>query len=153
MRSDVPPLEAAIIGPGAQKFWDQFESFRVGNFDQFAPTWNWGGFWLVGFWFLYRKLYTWGAILIGVSLLTFIPYIGPFIGLALIIFSAIISNYLYYLHVKKQAEKIRNSAIDENEAVRIAQQIGGVNIWAIWVFAGYLVITLMVGFIAGYTGI
>jgi hypothetical protein len=60
-----------------------------------------------------------------------------------LIVNSVVANYLYYLHVKEQAQKVRNAAVDENEALQIAQHIGGVNIWAIWVFAGHMVIVLV----------
>jgi len=143
MPISLPPIEAAIIGTGAQGFWDTFQSFKVGNVEQFTPTWNWSAFFLGGFWYLYRKVYFWAGIAIGLSILSLIPYIGVAIGPVTLIVNSVVANYLYYLHVKEQAQKVRNAAVDENEALQIAQHIGGVNIWAIWVFAGYMVVVLV----------
>jgi Protein of unknown function (DUF2628) len=148
MREQVPPIEAAVIGTGAQGFWDTFQAFKVGNVEQFAPTWNWPAFFLGGFWYLYRKVYLWAGVTIGLSVLSAIPYIGAGIGLVTLIGNAVVANYLYYLHVKEQAQKVRNSAVDESEALKIAQQLGGVNIWAIWFFAGFLVVVFIGAFIS-----
>ena len=73
----------------------------------------------------------WAEIAIGLSILSLIPYIGVAIDPVTLIVNSVVPNYLYYLHVKEQAQKVRNAAVDENEALQIAQHIGGVNIWGI----------------------
>jgi hypothetical protein len=152
MRSGVPSLEQALIGPGAEGFWIIFQKFKVGKVEQFVPTWNWPAFLIGGFWFLYRKVYLWAGISIGLSILTPVPYIGPGLYVAVLIGNGVAANYIYYLHIKQQAQKIREGAADESEALNIAQHLGGVNVWAIWVFAGFMVIIFIGAFIAASRG-
>jgi hypothetical protein len=139
MYTPVPPLEAAIIGSGSQEFWNVFARFRVQGteLEEFAPTWNWSTFILGGFWYIYRKVYVWGGVILQL-IPTAIPSIGSPIAVVVGIGNVVVANYLYYLYVRDKAKKIKAAVASDEKALRIAQYMGGVNIWAIWVAAPIL---------------
>jgi len=145
----VPPLESAIIGSGSQYFWNIFQQFKIHNTDieEFAPTWNWSAFILGGFWFTYRKVYFWGAILIPSQIFLgalsyvfglfsqteILSFISSLLNIMISIAVGVSANYLYYSFIKAKTKKIKAAALSEEEALRIAQQIGGINIWVTWI--------------------
>ena len=57
------------IGPRAENYLVKFKKFQATATDGFALTWHWPAF-IFGFWWLlYRKLYVWALVALGLWLI------------------------------------------------------------------------------------
>ncbi len=52
-----------FVGPEAPRYLKAFERLRVDGRTRFVPGWNWGAVLSPFLWFLYRRLWAWGAVL------------------------------------------------------------------------------------------
>lgn len=119
-------------------------------------SWNWAGFFLVGFWMLYRKMYLYFFIL----LLTYIVFniifsIGIYYSSIFTIFSALLTfviipifvglfgNYLYAKDVYRKLKSFKSISTEEKDLERIALLKGGIS-WVaplFFMFFGFFIST------------
>ncbi|MDR2137787.1 MAG: DUF2628 domain-containing protein [Synergistaceae bacterium] len=96
----------------------------------FAATWSWWA-WIGGaFYFFYRKMYTPGLVLLGVSLLLIVVPI-PFVGLITWIISAVTAKYFYCKKFQQDLEISGYPDKPRDDVLRNLNRLGGYNTWAV----------------------
>ena len=120
----------AFIGKNAQYYMQKFSIFGSLGGD-FAVSWNWAGFFVPQLWFLYRKMYLFGIILLLVSICF------PFIGwlLSSIVVGAC-GNHAYYTHATKKLLLLLASPVTQENRLAASAQLGGVNLALVLVIIG-----------------
>lgn len=109
---------AAFIGPNAARFqplWAKLREQAMQKGAGFATGWCWPAF-LTGFaWYLYRRMWVAGAILLAVPLAIafLLPVSGGSIGIAMAL--ALLSRTAYIQHAVSRIAKIRASGGGERE--------------------------------------
>ncbi len=122
------------IGPRAEYYLVKFKKFQTGPTDGFALTWNWSAF-IYGFWWLlYRKLYVWALVALGLWLIPHLALPAWFVWGA-------VANYLYFRQAKRKIGEYRSRLAATLPAGSLAE-IGGVNRW-VWVLA--VLFAVMIG--------
>ena len=92
-----------------------------------STSWNWASFFLSSLWFLYRKMYTYGfGIMVLSFILSYIPFIGSILRLAIPILAGIFGNSIYLKHIEKNLSELNN--LDEDVKHRVILSRGGVNL-------------------------
>ena len=100
----------------------------------FALTWHWPAF-LFGFWWmLYRKLYLWALVAMGLWLI-------PHLALPVWFVWGAVANYLYFRQAKRKIGEYR-SRLNAALPAGTLTEIGGVNRW-VWVLA--VLFAVMIG--------
>jgi len=147
-----PEELAAYVGPKADAYRSRFERFHPGGETRFAFSWNWPAFFAGAWWYLYRKMYWWAILDLGVSVLLGWTLFVPVLWAAA---RAVTGNYLYFRWADRKIREARTGifggvpAGDASHLARLARE-GGVHAWVPWVaVAGiFLVVALGVLFFA-----
>jgi hypothetical protein len=125
------------VGPRAEHYLVKFKKFQTTAADGFALTWHWPAF-IFGFWWLlYRKLYVWALVALGLWLIPHLALPAWFVWGA-------VANYLYFRQAKREIGEYR-SRLNAALPAGTLSEIGGVNRW-VWVLG--LIVSLI--FIAGF---
>ena len=114
-------------------------------------SWNWGAFLLGLLWMLYRKMYFYSLIVLGIAIgqgiITELSGLGKFFDLWLVLIISLLfglfGNYLYYIHTKSKILKIKRTAKEELLVAELVRK-GGTT-WAapiIFVFMYLLIIII-----------
>ncbi|MEN8188463.1 MAG: DUF2628 domain-containing protein [Thermodesulfobacteriota bacterium] len=134
------PYHRAILGEKNRLYYlNKFALFEE-QAKEMAESWNWWAFFFNFTWALYRKMYGWFFILVGVGIITDI--VGgagvPMIALLATVLAYILfgtyANALYLKTLNKKIAKAQERISDKNELLVYLRRIGGVNSWVIWVF-------------------
>ncbi len=124
----------AYLGPQAEKYLLKFKRFAAKEEDGFVFTWHWPAF-IFGFWWLlYRKLYIWALVALGLWLIPHLALPAWFVWGA-------VANYLYYLQAKRKIGEYRNR-LNAALPVGTLAEVGGVNRW-VWILA--VLFAVMIG--------
>ena len=122
------------IGPRAEYYLEKFKKFQATPIDGFALTWNWPAF-IFGFWWLlYRKLYVWALVALGL-------WLTPHLALPAWFVWGVVANYFYFRQAKRKIGEYR-SRLNAGLSPGTLTEIGGVNRW-IWVLA--VLFAVMIG--------
>lgn len=123
------------------------------QFDRKGPglkaSWNWPAFFIGGVWALYRKMYGWFFILLGVVFVSNVlekagaPRLSAVVVIIPWIAFAIFANSLYQNNLKKKIAEAKITIEDENKLIEYLRYKGGVHTWVIWVFGGIPVIGIL----------
>jgi hypothetical protein len=137
---------AAYVGPKADIYRPRFERFSRHGATRFEFSWNWPAFFAGAWWYLYRKMYGWALLDIGVSVLFGWTVFVPILWAAA---RAVTGDYLYFLQADRKIRDSRPlslaSAPPEGAAhlARLARE-GWVHAWVPWVaVAGILLVVLL----------
>lgn len=133
-------LYDAIIGKKNRMYY----LTKFDEFDQQAPTklhasWNWAALFFGGIWALYRKMYGWFFVFLGVTFIAGIiekagfPVLGPFLLLVPWIAFTILADSLYHGNVNKKIAAAKRSISDSSQLLEFLRHKGGVHTWVIWV--------------------
>ena len=101
-------------------------------------SWNWAAFFFGWTWALYRKMYLWFFVLLGVSFLSDqigIQGLSATVLLVLWIGFTVYANSLYHNTIKNRIAKAQLTINDESQLLDYLHSKSGVNTWMIWVFA------------------
>lgn len=112
-----------FVGTNSHYYIQNFSKFTISGREKFCATWNWSCFGFTFIWFLYRKMYV-------LALIAFVVFCIPGINFILHIAAGIVSNYLYYKHVKEKILEVRVAQSPQNY-FPVLQEMGGVNKWVI----------------------
>lgn len=141
-------LYEAIIGEKNTIYYQtKFEKFEKKEPDLKA-SWNWSAFFFGGVWALYRKMYGWFFLFLGITVVSNTlekeaPFFSAMISLILWIAFAIFSNSLYHNSLTKKIAIAKKTIDDENKLIEYLKYKGGVNTWVIWVFASITIIGIL----------
>ena len=128
------------IGPKAESYLRKFKKFQATATDGFALTWHWPVFIFGFWWFLYRKLYVWALVALGLWLI-------PHLALPAWFVWGTVANYLYFRQAQRKIGEYRsrlNSALPAGTLT----EIGGVNRW-VWVLAVLFAVLIIAAIILG----
>ncbi len=117
------PEEAAFVQTKLEHYMPAFEKMRreKKNFN-----WNWSAFLFGGFWALYRKMYVYGAAVLGIGALFSILHINlGILGLGVAVLYGLIGDYLYMKNVERNAAAARNASPDAK--AKAHRELGGVS--------------------------
>jgi type IV pilus assembly protein PilA len=123
-----------FIGKNSDKYVRKFAAFNAAGNDGFAATWHWPAFLVPFWWLIYRKQYSWAAL---VFFLSFIPFVGFLSMFAL----GLTGNYIYYTYSKRKLLEISALPSEMSKAVEMARA-GGVNN-LLWVLVPLFGIAIM----------
>jgi len=143
---------AAYVGPRADLYRRRFERFSRHGAVRFEFSWNWPAFFAGAWWYLYRKMYWWALLDVGVSILFGWTVFVPVLWAAA---RAVTGDYLYFRQADRKIRDARPSSFaaappgDAAYFARLARE-GGVHAWVPWVaVAGILLIVLLSGLLFG----
>ncbi|MDR2401018.1 MAG: DUF2628 domain-containing protein [Deferribacteraceae bacterium] len=119
---------------------------------------NIGAFFLGPFYFFYRKLYLWGTLFLIASAL--ITYLSVKLGIKSIYLLNLAVTLVVFLHanaiyLRKFCDSLLEAGYgeaDEQYVLGYLKASGGVNIWALWGGAAYLIsfMTMLIMLFSGY---
>lgn len=148
--SPTPEELTAYVGPKAQVYRARFARFTRHGAPRFDFSWNWPAFFAGGWWYLYRKMYWWMVIDLGVSVLLGWTVFVPLLWAAA---RAITGDYLYCRQADRKirdARPLSSAAAPSGDAAHLARlaREGGVHAWVPWVaVAGILIMILLASFL------
>ena len=141
---------AAYVGPKVDVYRPRFERFSRRGETRFEFSWNWPAFFAGGWWYLYRKMYWWAVLDIGMSILFGWTVFVPLLWAAA---RAITGDYLYFLQADRKIRDARPPSFaaapsgDTSHLALLARE-GGVHAWVPWVaVAGILLVVLLGSFL------
>lgn len=130
-----------LIGPNKEYYLQAFgEMQNQGK----RTSWNWAAFLVSPYWFVYRKMYGWGAAILLLNLFVN-AVLGP--GMALLVYigiwfaAGILGNSIYMGHLAGKAAQARG--MTEPFKSQYLSTCGGVNSAAVWIALGAM---LLLGF-------
>ncbi|HHY28797.1 DUF2628 domain-containing protein [Desulfitobacterium sp. PCE1] len=99
-----------------------------------AFSWNWAAFFVFAFWVGYRQMYVYLALLVGIMLAGDVAYIfvlgwEPDIRITIVIslLMGAFGNALYYRHIRRKLDQLKESGLESEEIRRRAAAEGGPN--------------------------
>ncbi len=142
-------LYEAILGEKNKIYYQtKFEQF-----DKKGPglkaSWNWPAFFVGGVWALYRKMYGWFFILLGVAFVSSIleeagaPWLSAIVFFVPWIAFAIFANSFYQNNLRKKIAEAKMTIEDESRLIEYLRYKGGVHTWVVWVFVGIPVLGIL----------
>jgi hypothetical protein len=155
-------LYEAILGEKNKIYYQT----KFGQFDRLGPglkaSWNWPAFFFGVVWALYRKMYGWFLILLGIAFISSILEEAGFPALSALLFFipwiafAVFANSLYQNNLRKKIDKAKLKMMhplsmtieDEGKLIEYLRYKGGVHTWVIWVF-GVISVIAILGIFAG----
>jgi hypothetical protein len=141
---------AAYVGPKAYIYCHRFERFSRHGTIRFEFSWNWPAFLAGAWWYLYRKMYGWAILDIGVSILFGWTLFVPLLWAAA---RAVTGDYLYFRQADRKIRDARPrsfAAPPSGDAAHLARLAGegGVHAWVPWAaVAGILLVALLGSFL------
>jgi hypothetical protein len=142
-----PEELAAYIGPKADAYRSRFDRFTRGGAPGFELSWNWPAFFAGAWWYLYRKMYWWAILDLGVSLLLGWTVFVPVLWAAA---RAVTGNYLYFRWTEWKIREARprisggSAPGDASHLARLARE-GGVHAWVPWVAVAGMLLLIALG--------
>lgn len=124
VRFSADVLTAALVGPKAEYYLPAFARMHsTGRIE----SWNWCAFLFTPFWLIYRKMYSFGAAVLAVRLLTGLTdnLLIRVLWLAICVFAGVYGNTLYMRRVERLSAEAASMA--EPERGWFLTQKGGVN--------------------------
>jgi len=96
-----------LIGSNSEYYVNKFQTMKT---EIKKTSWNWPAFLCIGYWFIYRKMYAYGAILVFMTfLLTFTDSILISISeLVVAICIGVYGNYIYMVNLEDKVQKTAN---------------------------------------------
>lgn len=135
-----------FIGENSNYYMEKFYTIKQSKKE---VTWNWSSFFLTGYWFLYRKMYFYGCIILVCLLISaYLPYrfLSLIIQIVIFLSCGMFGNYLYLNYVETEIKNTnQSSSIDKTINFKSK---GGTNpaipiVAAIGIFLALLLLTFM----------
>lgn len=130
---------AAFIDKNVHTYLSRFNRYAMDPAG-FHPGWNWAAFFFTFWWFLYRKMYLWAA-------LVFLLLWAPYFNLLVLIGCGIAANNLYFKQATAKISELK--AMHGSQYAIYLRDMGGVNGWVPWVallVSGGFLLLAMLGF-------
>ena len=128
---------SCVVDEAVQELVGENKAYYLRKFEMIKEqgktgSWNWSAFFFAPFWLFYRKMYAYGAAMIGaVALLGILhlPFISLALNLALYVFVGISGNYMYLQSLETKAKQA--NAFQEPQRSQFINQHAGVNLAAV----------------------
>lgn len=130
-----------LVGVKSEYYIPKFQEMKAHNKKN---AWNWPAFLIAPYWMIYRKMYAYGAGVLGASLILSLlgTNIGSLLSLCAYIAIGIFGNYIYLSFLEKKA--IQAKAMSEPYKTQFIVQNSGVNsAAAILAAIGYFLIAII----------
>ena len=130
-----------LIGVKLEYYIPKFQEMSVQNKKN---TWNWPAFLVAPYWMIYRKMYAYGAAVLGISFILSLlgTMIASLLSLCGYIALGIFGNYIYMNFLEKKATQVK--AINEPYKTQFVVQNSGVNsAAAILTAVGYVLLVVI----------
>lgn len=133
--------EKALVGTNYEYYGLKFAEIRNSSK---RTSWNWAAFLFAPYWCIYRKMYGFGAALLGGAfILSFLGIVGSILMLAGYIVFGFYANYLYLQQIDRKVVVVRG--MDEYLRPAYFQKNGGTNTLAVVLTViGYSIITMVI---------
>ncbi len=102
------------------------DKFRLVQEKKRTISWNWGAFLFAGFWFLYRKMYKVGLLILAATIYSSNIIKSTWFSWAISMFCGLFANFIYLIYCDEKLSQISKFNDDEKE-VQILKQ-GGVSL-------------------------
>lgn len=113
-----------LVSAKSEYYLPKFQEMKAQNK---KTSWNWPAFLITPYWMIYRKMYAYGAVVLGVSFV--LSLLGATIGFLLslcgYIALGLFGNYIYMNFLEKKAMQAK--AMNEPNKAQFLVQSGGVN--------------------------
>lgn len=133
--------ERAFVATNYEYYGPKFVEIRNSNK---RTSWNWAAFLFTPYWCIYRRMYGFGAALLGGAfILSFLGIVGSVLVLAGYIVFGFYANYLYLQQIDRKVVVVRGM----NEYLRpiYFQKSGGTNTLAVVLTViGYSIVTMVI---------
>lgn len=141
--SGVDTEMAIYIGNNSEYYTAKFNVMKSQNKKN---TGNWCAFLFAPYWFIYRKMYGYGAaILGGVFILSLLGWFGSLLSFGGYITFGILGNYIYLQQVEKNVQQ--GKALSEPYKSQHISKVGGVNTTAtVLTVIGYAILVSIINF-------
>lgn len=136
--------EAAIyIGPKSEYYIPKFLDLKIKNK---KTSWNWCAFLVAPYWMVYRKMYAYGAaVLGGAFILSFFGFFGSLLNVGGCVALGIFGNYIYMLQVEANIAHGKHIGVFNKSA--FIHKASGVNTTAtLLTIVGYTVLIMIIHF-------
>ena len=141
------------LEPETQMFVGEKAEYYITKFNELLSlrkqtSWNWAAFLFAPYWCMYRKMYLYGSVMLGIMMILNLinSTIGSVISFAGFVAFGVFANYLYMTDINKRIQK--NRALDSFYKQVDLQKNGGVSVMAAVLSAvGYSVIVSIISFI------
>ena len=145
--SPTPEELAAYIGPRADVYRSRFERFSRHGASRFELSWSWPAFFAGGWWYLYRKMYLWAILDIGMSILFGWTVFVPLLWAAA---RAVTGDYIYFRQADRKIRDARPpsfAVVPPGDAAHLAllAREGGVHAWVPWVAVAGILLVVALG--------
>ncbi len=120
----VDPNVIDLVGKNKEYYVNKFQEMKSQNK---YTVWHWMAFLFPGYWFMYRKMYAYGAIALGIMFLVGVINVGliTFMSIGGYVATGLLSNYIYMNWLEKKALQMKN--MPEPFKTQFIQNNGGVN--------------------------
>lgn len=130
-----------LVGTKSEYYLPKFQEMKAQNK---KTSWNWPAFLVSPYWMIYRKMYAYGAVVLGVSFV--LSLLGATVGFLLALCGYIalglFGNYIYLNFLEKKA--LQAKAMNEPFKAQFLAQNGGVNSTAAVLAAvGYAILMIV----------
>lgn len=134
---------ALYIGQNSEYYIPKFNSLKAQNK---KDSWNWCSFLFAPYWFIYRKMYGYGAAILGCAfLLSFLGWFGSILALGGYITFGVLGNYIYMSQVDKNISQ--GKTMSEPYKAQYIGKVSGVNSTAtILTVIGYPILISIINF-------
>jgi hypothetical protein len=138
---------AAYVGPRSAVYLPRFGRFTRHGGIRFDFSWNWPAFFAGAWWYLYRKMYGWAVLDVGVSILFGWTVFVPLLWAAA---RAVTGDYLYFRRADRKIRDARAPSFavapsgDPSHLSRLARE-GGVHAWVPWVAVAGIILVVALG--------
>lgn len=117
------PIVQQLVGVNTEYYMPKFWQLRTQGK---MTSWNWPAFLITPYWMIYRKMYAYGAIALGVAFV--LSLLNTLLALVGYVACGIFANYLYMTHLDKLAQQAR--AMNEPYRSQFIASNAGVNMTA-----------------------
>jgi len=133
--------EKALVGTNYEYYGLKFAEIRNSNK---RTSWNWAAFLFAPYWCIYRKMYGFGAALLGSAfILSLLGIVGSVLMLSGYIVFGFYANYLYLQQIDRKVAAVRE--MDEYLRPAYFQKISGTNTLAVVLTViGYSIVTMVI---------
>jgi hypothetical protein len=122
-----------FVGPNAEVYAGKFREFGTTAESRFAATWHWPAFFVPFFWAIYRKLWSFAALVWLAAFFT--TFMHPLAWLIVNIASGLSANYVYYRQALKKVGNIHRLFPRDSRPAQVAA-VGGTSPMAVYIGIG-----------------
>lgn len=132
----------AFVDKEEKTLWYQhaFSRYSINGIESLQWVWSWWAFFGGVFYLLYRKAY---LAALGLFVLSFVASSVPLAGLIVWVLSGGYGVYFVRRVYLDRKREIEAHISVEDERIETMRRLGGCNNWVIWVYAAFVLLTMI----------